>query len=127
MEPSVLIVDSDNHTREILQNALMTEQYKVVCQKSSLDAVTHCVQIKPDLVLLGIAMPNNVELTILEGIRLSSPSVPVVVVCGNATADLVNNALSKGASDIILKPFSIARVLEVVKKRVKTPSLIGVE
>jgi DNA-binding NtrC family response regulator len=120
--PSVLIVDNDSHTREILQNALLTERYKVVCQTSSLDAVAHCVEMKPDVVLLGITMPNMAELTILEGIKLSSPSVAVVIMSGNATADFVKNVLSKGASGIIVKPFPIGRVLEVVKICIKSPS-----
>jgi DNA-binding NtrC family response regulator len=115
MEHSVLIIDNDFHTREALQHALLTEQYKVVCQPSTLAAVTHCVVIKPCAVLLGITMPNMAELAILEGIRLSSPSVPVVIVSGGATADLVRNVLSKGASGVIVKPFSISRVSEVIK------------
>jgi len=39
----------------------------------------------------------------------------VVIVSGGATADLVRNVLSKGASGVIVIPFSIARVLEVIK------------
>jgi two-component system chemotaxis response regulator CheY len=121
MKPSVLIVDNDSHTRELLQTALLTERYKVVCHKSNLDVVAHCVELKPDVVLLGITMPNMAELALLEGIRLSTPSVAVVIVCGNATADCVKDVLTKGASGIIVKPFSVVRVLEVVKKCVKSP------
>ena len=127
MNPTILIIDSDSHTKEILQNALLTERCKVVCQKSCIDAVARCVEMKPDVVMLGVTMPDMAELTILDGIRLSSPSVPVVVVSGDATADLVKKALSKGASDIILKPFSIARVLDVVKKHAQSASPIGME
>jgi DNA-binding NtrC family response regulator len=116
MGSAILIVDNDSHSRESLQNALLTERYLVISQKSGLDAVANCVQIKPEVVLLGISMPNMSELAILEGIRLSSPSVPVVILCGDATADCVKDVLNKGVSGIIVKPFSVARVLEVVKK-----------
>jgi DNA-binding NtrC family response regulator len=122
MEPLVFIVDNDMHTREILQNILLAERYQVICQTSKLDAVSHCVEIKPDVVLLGVAMPKMLELSILDGIRLSSPSVPVVIMSGNATADFAKNVLSRGASEIIVKPFSMARVIDVVKKCIKTRS-----
>ena len=127
MNPSVLIVDNDSNTREILQNALLAERYKVVCQKSSIDAVAHCVETKPDVVLLGISLPNMTEMLILEGIKLSSPLVPVVIVCGNPTPDFLKNVIAKGVSGIIVKPFTIGRVLDAVNKCVKSPSLIGME
>ena len=121
--PSILIVDCDSPTRGNLLSALLTEQINVVGQmQSSLEVVEHCVEIRPDVVLLGVTMPKMAELAILDGIRMSSPSVSVVIVTGNATEDLVKSALAKGASGIIVKPFSIARVLEVVKKCTKSSS-----
>jgi DNA-binding NtrC family response regulator len=120
MKPSVLIIDNDSHTREILQNTLLAEQYKVVCHRGKLDVVAHCVEMKPDVVLLNVSMPNMSELTILEGIKLSTPLVSVVVLTGNTTEDFVKNVISKGASGIIVKPFPIGRVLAVVKMCIKS-------
>lgn len=121
MKASVLIVDNDSHTRDILLNALLTEQYNIVGQmRNRWEVVARCVEIKPDLVLLGVTMPNMDELNILQGLRTSIPSVPVVIVSGDATADLVKNALANGAAGIIVKPFTIARVLEVVRKSTKS-------
>ena len=122
MTPAIFIIDNDIYTKRILENDFLEEGYDVIYQKSYLSSVENCIEIDPSLVLLGMTLDSKLELTILQGIKISYPYIPVVIMMANATTELVKNTLSQGASDVILKPLSFSRVFDVVKRLARTHS-----
>ena len=122
MTPAIFIIDNDIYTKQILEKDFLEEGYDVIYQKSYLSSVENCIEIDPSLVLLGMTLDSKVELTILQGIKMSYPHIPVVIMMANATTELVKNALFQGACDVILKPLSFTRVFDVVKRHERTSS-----
>ncbi len=115
-KPSVMVVDDDRVTMELLKFILRSEEYRVVGQASNgADAVIQCVELKPDIVLLDINMPKMDGLQALEEIRKANPSVMVLMVSGESTMDKVNEALQKGASGFVVKPIKPSSVLDKIR------------
>lgn len=114
--PSVLVVDDDRAIMELLKAILRSEDYPVVGEATNgADAVIKCVELKPDIVLLDIIMPKMDGLQALEGIRKANPAAMVLMVSGNATLEKVKEALQKGASGFVVKPFKPASVLDTIR------------
>ena len=119
-KPSVLIVDDDNISRDILRTFLQSENYRVAGEASNgQDAVMQCVALKPDLVLLDINMPKMDGLQALEEIRKANPAAMVLMVSANATMHKVKEAMAKGAVGFVVKPFNPASVLDKIEMCLK--------
>ena len=114
---SVLIVDDDSVSREILRTFLLGENYNVAGEASNgQDAVMKCVELKPDLVLLDINMPKMDGMRALEEIRKAAPAAKVMMVSADATMDKVRDAMAKGAAGFVVKPLNAASVLNKIKQ-----------
>ncbi len=70
----------------------------------------------PDVVTMDITMPEMDGITALEKIKDLNPDAKVIMVSAMGQQALLIRAVSMGASDFIVKPFSKDRVREALKK-----------
>lgn len=114
---TVLVVDDDSMMREVLKLILYSEDYLVLGEASNGEsAIAQCAKLKPDLVLLDINMPKMDGLQALEEIRKTNQVCRIMMVSADATMDRVAEAIEKGASGFVVKPFNAASVLERINK-----------
>ncbi|KZE80917.1 response regulator [Paenibacillus elgii] len=113
----ILIVDDSLFMRMILRNVIQELGYETVAEASNgLEALTLYSELKPDLVTLDITMPEMDGITALEEIKNMDPDAKVIMVSAMGQQALLIRAVSMGASDFIVKPFSKDRVREALKK-----------
>ncbi|MDO3677236.1 response regulator [Paenibacillus ehimensis] len=113
----ILIVDDSLFMRMILKNVIQELGYETVAEASNgLEALTLYSELKPDLVTLDITMPEMDGITALEEIKNMDPDAKVIMVSAMGQQALLIRAVSMGASDFIVKPFSKDRVREALKK-----------
>ncbi|GLI09083.1 response regulator [Paenibacillus tyrfis] len=113
----ILIVDDSLFMRMILRNVIQELGYETVAEASNgLEALTLYNELKPDLVTLDITMPEMDGITALEEIKNMDPDAKVIMVSAMGQQALLIRAVSMGASDFIVKPFSKDRVREALKK-----------
>lgn len=77
---------------------------------------------RPDIVLCDLRMPEIDGMELLERIKARWPELPVIMITGYATIDVAVEAMRKGASDFLAKPFppdelllKVERVFEYTK------------
>jgi two-component system chemotaxis response regulator CheY len=120
LKPSIVVVDDDRMTMELLKFILRSEEYRVIGQATNgADAVVLCVERKPDIVLLDINMPKMDGIQALEEIRKASPEVMVLMVSADSTMEKVKEALEKGAVGFVVKPLKPASVLDKIRDCLK--------
>jgi two-component system, chemotaxis family, protein-glutamate methylesterase/glutaminase len=111
----VLVVDDSSSTRLLLTRALTSDPEIVVAGDAgdAYSARDLIVQLKPDLMTLDIAMPRMDGITFLRRVMKHHP-MPVIIVSGMARegADVVVEALSAGALDVLQKPAGAASVAD---------------
>lgn len=114
----VLIVDDSNTNNFLLQSILENEGIKTSIAFSGKEAFHMLNHVKPDLILLDIMMPYIDGFSVLKQLRNKPDTkhIPVVFVTAKNEEELWQKAIDSGATDLILKPIDITRVLEVVKK-----------
>ena len=78
-------------------------------------------QIKPDLVLLDITMPNLNGLETLRVIRAADPAANVVMCTAMGQESMVLDAMKYGARDFIVKPFKADRLIRTVTSLIGEP------
>ena len=123
-EAVILIVDDQEPNVMLLQRMLEHAGARhVVGVTDAVDAVRRYKDIRPDLVLLDLHMPQMDGIAALEAMRASDPPgayVPVVVLTADGTLEARYKALAAGAKDYLTKPFEHAEVLLRVRNLLET-------
>jgi CheY-like chemotaxis protein len=116
MPPRILIVDDNGDIRNLLDRYLSGEGYQTVMAKDGLDALHQIGQMRPDLVLLDIAMPRLDGWKSLIAIRRMSEglSIPVIALTAHAMSTDRDRALQYGFNAFITKPLSFSTLLQTI-------------
>ena len=79
-------------------------------------AVEKYNELKPDLVLMDITMPEMDGIQALKKIKETDPNASVIMCSAMGQQAMVIESIQSGAKDFIVKPFQADRVLEAVQK-----------
>jgi len=115
----VLVVDDEDHILELARLYLSREGYQIETVADGSQALARFGQVKPDLVVLDIMLPNLDGLTICREIRKQS-QVPIIMLTARDEVTDKVVGLELGADDYITKPFSLrelfARMTAVLRR-----------
>ena len=104
MTARILIVDDHPLTREALAGLLVANGFDVVGQASGgVDAIALAGELRPDLVLLDLTMPDMDGLTALPRVREAAPEAEVVVLTASEDDGNLLAAIRLGAAGYLLK------------------------
>ncbi len=112
----VLIVDDEVDMAENLKLLLSQAGHETIVETDSARAMTVVEKEQPDLVMTDLRMPEVDGWSLLEQIKASHPEIPVILVIGYASVDSAVDAMKKGASDYLPKPFAPEELLLRIDK-----------
>src|SRR5574343_1482356 len=113
---SVLVVDDEPGMVSFLQRALAS-RCGVVDVAQSVEAAEPMLRRRLyDLIVLDIALPGRSGIEWLHQLRDEGYAGDVVLMTAYADLDTAIDALRAGASDFLLKPFSLAQMLNAIKR-----------
>src|SRR3954469_25283341 len=113
----ILVVDDEVGIRELLFEILRDEGYGVRLAENAQTARSARKEMRPDLVLLDIWMPDTDGITLLKEWASSGQlTMPVVMMSGHGTIDSAVEATRIGAFDFLEKPISLPKLLATVGK-----------
>ncbi len=117
MAKNILICDDAAFMRMMIKDILTKNGYNVAGEaENGAKAVEKYAEVKPDLVLMDITMPEMDGIQALKKIKGNDPSAMVIMCSAMGQQAMVIDAIQAGAKDFIVKPFQAERVLEAVKK-----------
>src|SRR5437870_12020362 len=107
----ILVIDDEAAIRDSLRMMLEYEGYDFVGAATGQEGLALAERDTPDLVLLDVKLPGMDGLEVLDRLRSTNESLPIVVISGHGTISTAVEATKKGAFDFIEKPFASDRVL----------------
>ena len=117
MAKNILIVDDAAFMRMMIKDILTKNGYNIAAEaENGKLAVDKYNEVKPDLVLMDITMPEMDGIQALKAIKGNDPNAAVIMCSAMGQQAMVIEAIQSGARDFIVKPFQAERVLEAVKK-----------
>ncbi|CAM3870357.1 response regulator [Smaragdicoccus niigatensis] len=107
--PRILIVDDNGVVRNLMRLEIESlHKYEVVGEAADgEEAIARTIALKPDVVLLDLAMPMMDGLQALPLIRAASPGVRVIVLSGFDSRSMAEKALAAGADRYLEKGFEM--------------------
>lgn len=117
MGKNILICDDAAFMRMMIKDILSKNGYNVVGEaENGQKGLEKYNELKPDLVLMDITMPEMDGIAALKAIKASDANAKVIMCSAMGQQAMVIESIQAGAKDFIVKPFQADRVLEAVKK-----------
>lgn len=113
----ILIVDDEEHIRELIKFNLKKEGYDIEVAVNGSEAIKIIKEIKFDLILLDLMLPEIDGLEVCKEIRRNENTADIPVMMITAKGEEFDKVLGLelGADDYITKPFSIRELIARVK------------
>ena len=122
MAKKILLVDDAAFMRKMIKDTLSKNGYTDLHEAvDGADAVVKYDELKPDLVIMDITMPNMDGLEALKVIRAKDKNANVVMCSAMGQESMVMDAVRSGSKDFIVKPFKPDRVLKTVNSILGAP------
>ena len=118
----ILVIDNEDLVGEICRTALADLGYEVVCADE--DQAT--VRTDKDSFVLAIVngiLEDMTEIAAFETIRQTNPALAGILVTGQASSDLVIDAMNKGFSRVCKKPLAAQQLIHAVNETLKITDL----
>ena len=112
----VLIVDDDAELRSTLSEILKGAGYHIDEASSGKEAIEKIVSKDFDIALLDLMMPKMNGIETLTELKKITPKTKVIMITAFATVENAVDAIKKGASDYISKPFRIEELLTTIRR-----------
>jgi DNA-binding response OmpR family regulator len=116
----ILIVDDDPALARFASQVLGDAGYEILVANNGNDALSIIDNQRVDLMITDLVMPEKEGLEMIVALRKSKSRLPIIAVSGVFVGDLLKTARALGAQATIEKPFSVATLLEVVQRVLRT-------
>lgn len=118
---SVLVIDDEEHIRNILEYNLKSDGFKVYLAEGGLAGIDLAREKNPDVILLDWMLPEMDGLEILSELKQDqrTKNIPVIMLTVKRMMFDVGQALYAGADDFITKPFDPAELVQTVRHKLE--------
>jgi two-component system OmpR family response regulator len=114
MGTHLLIVEDDSEMRDLLRKVLEKEGYRVSGAADGREALASLSQAAFDLVVTDMLMPEDGGLELLQAIRETHPTLPVIIITAFGDWGSYSRALELGAAAFISKPLKMAELVGAI-------------
>ncbi|MDR7664880.1 response regulator [Methanosarcina sp. Z-7115] len=112
-----MIVDDAEFMRMVIKDTLLKHGYEVVAEVGDgKEAIQTYLEVKPDLVLMDIIMPDMDGKEALQKLLVMDPEAKVVMCSSLGQQALITESMKIGAMGFIVKPFEPDGMLDVIRK-----------
>ena len=113
---TVLIVDDTLFMRASIKQMLVENGHSVAGEASNgKEAIEQYAELKPDVVLMDITMPDMDGIEALRLIKEKDPNAKVVMCTAMGQQAMVAKAVELGAQQFIVKPFQAERLIAAIE------------
>ena len=115
----ILVIDDEQAIRDLISEVLNIAGYEVSIAADGLDGLNKIRKQKYDLIILDVNLPKLDGFAILEKVRESAPTQPIIMISARTDKDDVTHGLRLGADDYVRKPFSVEELVLRIENRLK--------
>jgi DNA-binding NtrC family response regulator len=121
--PTILIVEDEAKMRRLLELNLGEDGFATLSAGDAEAGLKLLRESSVDLVVTDLKLPGMNGLEFLQAIKRQNAALPVVVMTAFGTVETAVEAMKAGASDYVLKPFSLSEMRMVIRKELDVRDL----
>jgi len=119
----ILIVEDEAKMRRLLELNLGEDGFSTLSAEDAESGLKLLRENPVDLVLTDLKLPGMNGLEFLQAIKRQNAALPVVVMTAFGSVETAVEAMKAGASDYVLKPFSLGEMRMVIRKELDVHKL----
>ncbi len=114
----ILLIEDNQDNRNLLKKTLALEGMEIRAAKNGVEGVQFCLEWLPHLIFSDIQMPDMDGFEVLMQIKALPKfiDIPIIAITGMAFESDRKAILSKGFTDLIIKPLRIMQVFDILEK-----------
>jgi CheY-like chemotaxis protein len=112
----VLVVDDEEDILEVIQDRLQAYGFTVATAGNGLEALKKLSTERFDGIFLDVKMPEMGGIEALERIRKTDTKIPIIIITSSSTREAAIEAMAKGATEYVLKPFEWEELKAKIEK-----------
>jgi len=122
MQPTILIVDDEKHTRDGLRR-LLENEYDVYVAADIAGAIDVLEREQIDLLLTDLRLGNEDGMTLIDR-ALKMPHPPIcIMMTAYGSVDIAVEAMKRGAYDFVTKPLNLDKVEMLIARALQSRKL----
>src|ERR1035437_4145813 len=121
--PTILIVEDEAKMRRLLELNLGEDGFTTLSAGDAESGLKLLRENSVDLVVTDLKLPGMNGLEFLQTIKRTNATIPVVVMTAYGTVETAVEAMKAGASDYVLKPFSLEEMKLILRKELEVRHL----
>ena len=121
--PAILIVEDEAKMRRLLELNLADDGFTTLSAEDAETGLKLLRENPVDLVLTDLKLPGMNGLEFLHSVKHQNAALPVVVMTAFGSVETAVEAMKAGASDYVLKPFSLTEMRMVIRKELDVRNL----
>ena len=120
---TILVVDDERGVRESFKMVLK-DGYQVLLAETGKEAMDIFAKNQVDLILLDIRLPDTDGLELLGRLKAMEPNTEIIMVTAVKEIEAAVKAIKLGAYEYIIKPFSVADILNLINRALEKHDLV---
>ena len=126
MPERILVVDDEPNMLRLLKTILMDRTgYEVTTTNNPLEVAKLLSEAPYDLVITDLKMPLVDGIDLIDIIKKINQSLPIIIITAYGTMETAEEAIQKGASDFITKPFRKETILITIRRALEWKRMQG--
>ena len=114
--PTILIVEDEAKMRRLLELDLADAGLQTISAPDAETGLKLFRENSVNLIVTDLKLPGKSGLDFLQAVKHANSAMPIIVMTAFGTVETAVEAMKAGASDYVLKPFSLAEMRMVVQK-----------
>ena len=117
---TVLVADDEEYITDVLTTGLRFLGFEVSVARNGLEAIAKTIDVRPDVVLLDVAMPGCDGFEVCRRLRGDGVQVPIIFLTARDGSEDKVSGLRLGGDDYVTKPFGLEEIvarIEAVLRR----------
>jgi DNA-binding NtrC family response regulator len=123
MSRTLLIIDDDEASCRLVRATFQAEGIEVLAAHDGPPGLARVEAEDPDVVLLDVSLPSGSGVEVLERLRATHPSLPVVMLTASRDVKTAVRATQLGAFDYLTKPIGHDEIVAVVRRALDARAL----
>ena len=115
-QPHILIADDERSIRLMLETGLTLNGFRVTSARTGREALDAVSKTHFDAILSDVYMPDGSGLELVESLRAADAGLPIILMTAQGSLEIAVDAVARGASDFIGKPFEISAVVALLRR-----------
>lgn len=114
---NILIADDAIFMRASIKKLVEESGHTVIGEAADgEEAINKFTELKPDVIILDITMPNTDGIEALKRIKAIDPAAKIIICSAVGQPAIIAKAIESGAREFIVKPFESAHLLAAIEK-----------